>query len=146
MSIIRRHQFKSRRFILFTYYYFVYFTLDIVSVSDVYGGTSRYMTQVANVQQGVSTTFIDMSYSKSKVVGSPNESEVERKEREEKEDNEITKRVEDAITPDTKLIWCETPTNPLLSLVREFILSIFHCRIVIIYSSSSSVQLSTSFH
>lgn len=93
------------------------------------------MTQVANVQQGVTTTFIDMSYSKSKEVGSSNETGVETKEREKKEDDEITKRVEDAIKPNTKLIWCETPTNPLLSLVRKFIFYFSNLLVLVLDSS-----------
>ncbi|KAG6849693.1 hypothetical protein C0991_011141, partial [Blastosporella zonata] len=32
----------------------------MVSVNDVYGGTFRYMTKVAAVNQGLETTFIDL--------------------------------------------------------------------------------------
>jgi cystathionine gamma-lyase len=32
----------------------------IVSVNDVYGGTFRYMTRVANLNQGLETTFVDL--------------------------------------------------------------------------------------
>jgi cystathionine gamma-lyase len=32
----------------------------ILSVNDVYGGTFRYMTKVAETGQGVETTFLDM--------------------------------------------------------------------------------------
>lgn len=105
----------------------------ILSVADVYGGTSRYMVQVASMLQGAETTFVDMSYGVGKDV--KGETEAQRSER---EDAEIVKRVEDAIRPNTKvrllafdfpgrataaetldeqLIWAETPTNPLLSLV-----------------------------
>ena len=73
----------------------------VVSVGDVYGGTSRYMVQVASVQQGVETTFVDMSYGKGgkQVI----ESEEEEKARAEREDAEIVKRVEEAIRPTTKV-------------------------------------------
>lgn len=61
----------------------------VVSVSDVYGGTHRYFTQVA-AAHGVHVTF------------SPS----------------IEVDVEDLIRPnDTKLIWIESPSNPTLGLV-----------------------------
>ncbi|KAL6720725.1 cystathionine gamma-lyase cys3 [Lecanora helva] len=61
----------------------------VVSVSDVYGGTHRYFTQVANAH-GVQITF------------SPS----------------IEADVEGMIRPgETKLIWIESPSNPTLSLV-----------------------------
>ena len=34
----------------------------ILSVNDVYGGTFRYMRQVATENQGLSTTFIDLEH------------------------------------------------------------------------------------
>ncbi|KAL8962251.1 MAG: hypothetical protein Q9193_001324 [Seirophora villosa] len=61
----------------------------VVSVSDVYGGTHRYFTQVASAH-GVQVTF------------SPS----------------IEVDVADLIRPDeTKLIWIESPSNPTLTLV-----------------------------
>ncbi|KAI9838680.1 MAG: cystathionine gamma-lyase cys3 [Sarea resinae] len=61
----------------------------VVSVSDVYGGTHRYFTQVA-MAHGVEVTF------------SPS----------------IELDVEKLIRPnETKLIWIESPSNPTLSLV-----------------------------
>ena len=61
----------------------------VVSVSDVYGGTHRYFTQVA-LAHGVHVTF------------SPH----------------LDVSVADLIRPrETKLIWIETPSNPTLSLV-----------------------------
>ena len=61
----------------------------VVSVSDVYGGTHRYFTQVASAH-GVQVTF------------SPS----------------IETDIEDLIRPnETKLIWIETPSNPTLKLV-----------------------------
>lgn len=32
----------------------------IISVNDVYGGTFRYMTKVAKINQGLETTFVDL--------------------------------------------------------------------------------------
>ncbi|KAH8075997.1 Cys/Met metabolism PLP-dependent enzyme-domain-containing protein [Cristinia sonorae] len=64
----------------------------IVSVNDVYGGTFRYMSKVASVNQGLETTFVDL---------------------ENAEDDTILA----AIRPNTKLIWIESPTNPTLRLI-----------------------------
>ncbi|KAI6785974.1 Cys/Met metabolism PLP-dependent enzyme [Emericellopsis cladophorae] len=60
----------------------------VISVSDVYGGTHRYFTQVAKAH-GVRVTFTP----------------------------EIEVDVSEHITPDTRLIWIETPSNPTLRLV-----------------------------
>ncbi|CAK3986175.1 Cystathionine gamma-lyase [Lecanosticta acicola] len=60
----------------------------VVSVSDVYGGTHRYFTQVASAH-GVRVTFTPS----------------------------IELDIEELITDETKLIWIETPSNPTLSLV-----------------------------
>lgn len=61
----------------------------VISVSDVYGGTHRYFTQVAKMH-GVKVTFTP----------------------------EIEIDIRDHITPETKLIWIETPSNPTLRLVN----------------------------
>lgn len=61
----------------------------VISVSDVYGGTHRYFTQVAKMH-GVRVTFTP----------------------------EIEIDIRDHITPETKLIWIETPSNPTLRLVN----------------------------
>ena len=55
----------------------------VVSVSDVYGGTHRYFTQVAKAH-GVKVTFTP----------------------------EIEVDIREHITSDTKLVWIETPSNP----------------------------------
>jgi cystathionine gamma-lyase len=61
----------------------------IISISDVYGGTHRYFTQVAQAH-GVNVTF------------SPN----------------IETEISELIRPgSTKLIWIESPSNPTLSVV-----------------------------
>jgi cystathionine gamma-lyase len=60
----------------------------VISVSDVYGGTHRYFTQVASAH-GVKVTFTP----------------------------EIEVDITEHITGDTKLVWIETPSNPTLRLV-----------------------------
>jgi cystathionine gamma-lyase len=60
----------------------------VISVSDVYGGTHRYFTQVAQAH-GVNVTFTP----------------------------EIEVDISAHITPDTKLVWIESPSNPTLRLV-----------------------------
>jgi len=61
----------------------------VVACDDVYGGTQRYMRQVSQERNGVDYTFVDMT---------------------------DIKKVEEAIKPNTKLIWIETPTNPTLKV------------------------------
>ncbi|MBC13954.1 MAG: cystathionine gamma-synthase [Rhodothermaceae bacterium] len=58
----------------------------VVSTSDLYGGTYRLMTQI-HQPMGVEFTFVDLA--------SPD-------------------ALADAMTDATKLVWIETPTNPLL--------------------------------
>jgi cystathionine gamma-lyase len=60
----------------------------VISVSDVYGGTHRYFTQVAKAH-GVKVTFTP----------------------------EIEVDISEHITDDTRLIWIESPSNPTLRLV-----------------------------
>lgn len=60
----------------------------VISVSDVYGGTHRYFTQVAQAH-GVEVTFTP----------------------------ELEIDLAAQIKPETKLIWIETPSNPTLRLV-----------------------------
>lgn len=61
---------------------------NIVAADDLYGGTYRLFAQILS-NQGITTTFAD---------GTNPEA------------------IENAITRNTKLIWIETPTNPLLKL------------------------------
>ncbi|XP_012134602.1 cystathionine gamma-lyase isoform X2 [Megachile rotundata] len=61
----------------------------LVSCDDIYGGTNRYF-QHCLVTNDVSITFIDMT--------NPN-------------------NIIEHIKPNTKMVWLETPTNPLLKLV-----------------------------
>lgn len=61
----------------------------IVAGDDLYGGTFRLFTQVAQ-RRGLTFTFVDMANAEQR---------------------------EAAFTPATKLVWMETPTNPLLKVV-----------------------------
>uniref|UniRef100_A0A8C5KQT5 Cystathionine gamma-lyase n=1 Tax=Jaculus jaculus TaxID=51337 RepID=A0A8C5KQT5_JACJA len=60
----------------------------IICMDDVYGGTNRYFRKVAS-EFGLKISFVDCSK---------------------------TKLLEAAITPETKLVWLETPTNPSLKV------------------------------
>lgn len=60
-----------------------------IASDDLYGGTYRLFERVKKRSAGLSFSFVDMSN---------------------------VANVEKAITPKTKLIWVETPTNPLLKL------------------------------
>lgn len=61
----------------------------VVCMNDLYGGTNRYFQQIAK-KSGISCSFVDMK---------------------------DPKNVEDACRSNTEMVWCETPTNPTLSLV-----------------------------
>jgi len=63
----------------------------IIASHDLYGDTFRLFEQVKPRTSGLSFSFVDMSNPQSIV---------------------------DAITPKTKMIWLETPSNPLLKLVN----------------------------
>lgn len=60
----------------------------IISGDDIYGGTSRLLMQVAT-RFGMEMSFIDCTQ---------------------------VSNIEQAIQPNTKLIWLETPTNPTLKV------------------------------
>jgi cystathionine gamma-lyase len=61
----------------------------IVASDDLYGGSYRLFERVRKRSAGLQVTFVDMS---------------------------DAANVERAMRPDTKMIWVETPTNPLLKL------------------------------
>ncbi|XP_030061884.1 cystathionine gamma-lyase [Microcaecilia unicolor] len=61
----------------------------IICTSDVYGGTNRYFRRIAN-EIGLNVSFVDCT------------------------DLEL---LEAAITPKTKLVWLETPTNPMMTVI-----------------------------
>ncbi len=62
----------------------------VVAMDDLYGGTYRLFEKVRKRSAGLKFSFVDMR---------------------------DVKNLEAAIRPETKLIWVETPTNPLLKLV-----------------------------
>ena len=61
----------------------------IVSSDDVYGGTRRLFTKMCEPSQGIQFSFVDTT---------------------------SVSAVQAAMKPETKLIWVETPTNPLLKI------------------------------
>ena len=69
-------------------------TLDtgshVIALDDLYGGTYRLFERVRRRSAGLDFTFIDMT---------------------------DPSKIEDAIKPNTKMIWIESPSNPLLKLV-----------------------------
>ena len=79
----------------------------IISVSDVYGGTNRYMSRVARPVQHVETTFLDLSIA----------TEVDEKSDPQVEADRLTRLLSTAFRGNTALIWIETPTNPTLRLI-----------------------------
>ena len=62
----------------------------IVACDDLYGGTYRLFENVKKRSSGIKTDFIDFS---------------------------DLNKIENAITDKTKMIWVETPTNPLLKVI-----------------------------
>jgi cystathionine gamma-lyase len=62
----------------------------VVAADDLYGGTRRLFERVRKRSAGLAATYVDLTDAGA---------------------------LEDAIRPDTKLIWIETPTNPLLKLI-----------------------------
>lgn len=62
----------------------------IVAMDDLYGGSYRILEKVRKRSAGLQATFVDLSK---------------------------TENLEKAIRPDTRMVWVESPTNPLLKLV-----------------------------
>jgi cystathionine gamma-lyase len=62
----------------------------VIAMDDLYGGTYRLFERVRKRSAGLQFTFVDLH---------------------------DLKKVEAAIRPETKMIWVESPTNPLLRLV-----------------------------
>ncbi len=62
----------------------------VICMDDVYGGTYRIMERVRRRSSGLDFSFVDL--------------------------NDMA-ALEAATRPDTRMIWCETPTNPLLKIV-----------------------------
>ncbi|HUQ25398.1 MAG TPA: cystathionine gamma-synthase [Burkholderiales bacterium] len=62
----------------------------VVAMDDLYGGSYRILERVRKRSAGLKTTFVDLSK---------------------------VDLLEKAIRPDTRMIWVESPTNPLLKIV-----------------------------
>ncbi len=62
----------------------------VVAMDDLYGGSYRILERVRKRSAGLSATFTDLS---------------------------DVHNLEKAITPKTRMVWVETPTNPLLKIV-----------------------------
>jgi cystathionine beta-lyase/cystathionine gamma-synthase len=62
---------------------------EVISTNDLYGGTYRMFTKIF-APYGIKFTFVDMR---------------------------DMRQVEAALTPRTKMLWIETPTNPMISIV-----------------------------
>jgi len=62
----------------------------IVAMDDLYGGSYRILEKVRKRSAGLQASFVDLSK---------------------------TENLEKAIRPDTRMVWVESPTNPLLKLV-----------------------------
>ncbi len=62
----------------------------IISVDDIYGGTYRLFERVRKHSSGLNVTYVDLT---------------------------DPKKLAAAIRPETRMIWVETPTNPLLKLI-----------------------------
>lgn len=61
----------------------------VISMDDLYGGTNRYFRKVA-ARMNIETSFVDATN---------------------------PKNIEAAIRPNTRMVWCESPTNPTLKVV-----------------------------
>jgi len=61
----------------------------LVAMDDLYGGTNRYFRKVAS-KMGIETSFVDATNAQ---------------------------KVAEAIKPNTRMVWIETPTNPTLKVV-----------------------------
>jgi cystathionine gamma-lyase len=62
----------------------------VIALDDIYGGSTRLFEKVRRRSAGLDFTFVDMTN---------------------------TAAIEKAIKPNTRLIWVETPSNPLLKIV-----------------------------
>jgi len=62
----------------------------VICMDDVYGGTFRLLERVRRRSAGLDISFVDLNDEAALAA---------------------------AVRPETKLIWCETPTNPLLKIV-----------------------------
>ena len=70
----------------------------VIAMDDLYGGTYRLFEDVRKRSSGLEFSFVDLSDSK---------------------------KLNEAIRPNTKMIWVESPTNPLLKLVDLSVIAKF---------------------
>lgn len=78
----------------------------VVAMDDVYGGTFRLFERVRKDSAGLSYSYVDLTQ---------------------------TDNLEKAIRPETKMVWLETPTNPLLKIVDiEKIARVAHAKGLIV--------------
>ena len=74
----------------------------VVAMHDLYGGSYRIFERVRKRSAGLQTSFVDLTEAKT---------------------------LEKAIRPETRMVWIETPTNPLLQIVDlEAIAKVAHKR------------------
>jgi cystathionine beta-lyase/cystathionine gamma-synthase len=66
----------------------------IIACDDLYGGTYRLFERVRKLSAGLEVTYVDLSDAAS-----------------------VGERLQGAKRPNTKMVWIETPTNPLLKVV-----------------------------
>ena len=79
---------------------------NVVAMDDVYGGTFRLFERVRKESANLSFTYVDLTN---------------------------PENLEAALTPETKLVWLETPTNPLLKIVDiEAVAKVAHARGVLV--------------
>lgn len=79
---------------------------NVVAMDDVYGGTFRLFERVRKTSMNLSVSYVDLT---------------------------DPSNVEAAITPETKLLWVETPTNPTLKIVDiEAVAKIAHAKGVMV--------------
>ncbi len=69
----------------------------VIAGDDLYGGTRRLFSRIA-VNRGLSFSFVDLT---------------------------DTAQLEASLMPNTKLIWCETPTNPMLKIIDLQAIAVF---------------------
>jgi len=79
---------------------------NVVAMDDVYGGTFRLFERVRKTSMNLSVSYVDLTN---------------------------PENIEAAITPETKILWVETPTNPTLKIVDiEAVAKIAHAKDVLV--------------
>lgn len=65
----------------------------VIAMDDLYGGTFRLLDKVRRITAGLTYSFVDLSVTES-----------------------LEQRLKQALQPNTRMIWIETPSNPLLKI------------------------------